>query len=118
MAKALNRVVGDTEHDHLIYDGSHPIDVRNVVVTIAGGEAGTLKRGQVIDYANGAYSVHQESGEVSSIVAETTEYAESDTEVVVSVYTSGTFRIGECITDVELTTADLETFRSKNIYLK
>ncbi len=118
MAKVLNRVVGDTVHDHLIYDATHPIDTNNVVVTVTGGEAGTLERGQVIDYADGAYGVHQESGEVSSIVAETTEYTESDTEVVVPVYTSGTFRASECITGVELTTADLETFRSKNIYLK
>ena len=118
MMNILNGFLGESEKDRLIYDGSHPVDAVNVRVSVPEDTDGVLKRGQVIDYADGAYSVHVASGEVSCIVAEETEYAAGETEVTVPVYISGTYRKSACITDVELTAADLEVFRSKGIYLK
>ena len=49
MTKILNEKVGNVLYDSLIYDGTHPIDGKNVTVTLPGGTAGTIKRGQVLD---------------------------------------------------------------------
>lgn len=50
--------------------------------------------------------------------AEDTSYAEDDTEVAVSAYTGGTFRESECISDGKLEADDIDTLRTRNIYLK
>lgn len=52
------------------------------------------------------------------IAAEDTSYAEDDTEVAVSAYTGGTFRESECISDGKLEADDIDTLRTRNIYLK
>jgi hypothetical protein len=114
----LNRPVYVVEKDKLIYDSSHPIDAANVVVAITSGATGELKRGQIIDYSSGTYKVHAEGGEPSAIVAEAVSYAADETEVVATVYTSGTFRASEAVASPELTDADLEALRGKGIYLK
>lgn len=114
----LNKQVYTMERDKLIYDATHPIDAGVVQVSITPEEEGVIERGTVIDCTNGIYKVHEAGGEVSVIVAEDTDYAADDTEIVVQVYISGTFRASEVKTDEELTEADLETFRSKGIYLK
>jgi hypothetical protein len=112
----LNREAYTVEKDKLVYDGKHPFDVANVPVKVTADTTGTIQRGEVLDYADGAYSAHAEGGTPSAIVAETTEYAADDTEIVVTVYTSGTFRTSEVTP--ELTTADVEALRGKGIYLK
>ncbi len=113
----LNKEVYVAEKDNLIYDMSHPKDAKLVPVSLPEG-AGEVKRGQVIDYADGKYTIHASGGFAAAIAAETIKYAESDTEMPVPVYTSGTFRTSACVSDAELATVDIENLRSKGIYLK
>lgn len=114
----LNKETYEVGKDNLVYDGSHPFDGATVKITVPVGSVGTIQRGQVLDFADGAYTLHAEGGAVSVIVSVSTPYAADDTEVTVPVYFSGTFRKSACITDSELTITDVETFRSKGIYLK
>lgn len=114
----LNKAAYEVEKDNLVYDGSHPFDGATVKVTVPTESVGIIRRGQVLDFADGTYSLHAESGTTSAIVSVSTPYAEDDTEVIVPVYFSGTFRKSACITDVELTVTDVEALRSKGIYLK
>lgn len=120
MAKALNEKVGNMLYDHLVYDGSHPVDAKNVTVTLTKGTAGTIKRGQVIDFtsADGKYKVHAASGVVNCIAARDAQYTAEDENVVVSAYISGPFRKDALIATPALTAADVETFRTNGIFLK
>lgn len=114
--RQLNKEAYEVTKDSLIYDSRHPIDAVNVTVEVT--DAGMLLRGQVLDFADGKYSIHKSGGTVSVIVAENTAYTAEDTTVAVPAYTSGTFRMSACITEDELSETDIETFRSKGIYLK
>lgn len=114
----LNKQVYAMEKDKLVYDAKHPVDVKAVQVTITANEAGKLKRGQLLDCTAGEYSVHEEDGDASAIVAETTSYSSDDTAVTAVVYISGTFRTCEVIADPEITDKDIEALRGKGIYLK
>lgn len=114
----LNRPAYEVEKDNLVYDAKHPVDVKVVQVKVTADEAGVIKRGQVIDSEAGEYSIHAASGEPCMIAEEDTSYAADDTEVAVLVYISGTFRASEVIANPELTDADIETLRIKNIILK
>ncbi len=116
----LNEKAYEMKLDNLIYDNTHPIDGCVASIKVPAEKAGVLKRGQILDFseADGSYVPHAESGSVSAIVANDTEYAADDTEVSASVYISGTFRKSACKTDVALTVADIEKLRSKGIYLK
>lgn len=114
----LSRPAYKVEKDKLIYDAKHPIDVRAIQVSVTPSAPGVLKRGQVIDVAAGVYSKHAASGEVSAIVQEDVSYAQDDTDLIVPVYISGTFRTSEVIAEPELTEEDIETFRTKGIILK
>lgn len=116
----LNRQAYAMEKDRLIYDAKHPIDAAAVRMQITAEEGGTVKRGQVLDYADtdGKYRVHTEGGEARVIVAEDAEYAPEDTEITVVVYISGTFRASEVIAEPEITDSDIETLRGNGIYLK
>ena len=114
----LNKVAYAVMNDKLIYDGIHPIDGGAVEVKTPEGTGG-IKRGQIIDVtADGEYVLHADKGTPSVIAAENVEYAEDEDTVTVPIYISGTFRKSEVISDVELTAGDLETLRSKSIYLK
>lgn len=112
----LNNEVYKMEKDNLVYDMSHPLDAKNITIALEG--EGIVKRGQVIDYADGAYTLHAAGGAAVGIVAEDTLYTAEDTEITVPVYISGTFRASACISGVELAVADTENLRSKGIYLK
>ncbi|MFG6330042.1 MAG: hypothetical protein K1W06_11350 [Lachnospiraceae bacterium] len=112
----LNNEVYKMEKDNLVYDMSHPLDAKNITIALEG--EGVVKRGQVICYADGAYTLHSAGGVAAGIVAEDTPYTAEDTEITVPVYISGTFRTSACISGVELTMADIENLRSKGIYLK
>ena len=112
----VNNEVYTLEKDSLVYDTSHPRDAKNI--TLASSGAGVIKRGQVVDYADGAYTLHTEGGVAAGIVAADTAYTAEDTEITVPVYISGTFRASACISGEGLTTADTENLRSKGIYLK
>lgn len=114
----LNETAYTIEKDKLIYDSMRLIDAANVTVTVPKEKVGTLKRGQLLDFAEGKYVVHAESGTASVIVAEETPYAADDTDITVPVYVSGNFRKSEVESDVELTAVDLENLRLKEIYLK
>ena len=114
----LNKEAYKVTNDNLIYDSSHPIDARNVPVTVQTGAPGIIKRGQVLDFEGTGYKPHTENGTVSAIVAEDTPYTGEDATVAVPVYISGTFRETACITDTALSIQDREEFRSKGIYLK
>lgn len=116
----MNKTAYKVEGDRLLYDNSHPFDARNVLIVVPEGSSGTLKRGQVLDFdsAEGRFSVHAAKGTVSCILAEDAAYAEDDTDVIAAVYMSGAFRKSACVTDAELTEADVEVLRSKGIYLK
>ena len=114
----LNKKAYAVEKDRLVYDAKHPIDASAIQVKITADKEGVIKRGQVLDFAGGDYSVHAADGEVSVIVAEDAEYAADDTEITVAVYITGTFRASEVISEPELTAGDIEVFRGKGIYLK
>lgn len=114
----LNRPAYAVEKDKLIYDAKHPIDAGTVQLTIIADTNGVIRRGQLLDCADGVYSIHAAGGEASVIVAEDTSYASDDTEITVVVYSSGTFRASEIIADPEIEAADVETLRGKGIYLK
>ena len=114
----LNKQAYTVIKDKLIYDAKHPIDATAVQVSVSTDTNGILKRGQILDCAGGVYSIHEEDGEASVIVAEDTGYASDDTEIRVPVYISGSFRASEVITDTEITSADIETLRARGIYLK
>lgn len=116
----LNNEAYEMKKDNLVYDLSHQRDARNISIAVTEGENGIIKRGQVIDYSEteGKYTLHTSEGMAAAITASDTFYTESDTEITVPVYISGTFRTQACITDTELTTKDIENLRSKGIYLK
>lgn len=114
----LNKLAYTMEKDKLIYDAKHPIDVITVPLTITADTDGVIRRGQLVDCADGAYSVHAAGGEASAIVAEDTSYAADDTEITTVVYISGSFRASEVVADPEIDVADIETLRDKGIYLK
>lgn len=120
MAKVLNEKVGNVLYDKLVYDGSHPVDAKNVTVILTKGTAGTVKRGQVIDFSSedGKYKMHAASGVVSCIAARDTQYTAEDESVVVSAYISGSFRTDALIASPALTAADVETLRTNGIFLK
>lgn len=118
MDRLLNKKVADLVPDRLIYDTTHPIDGRNVVVDLDGSSSGVLMRGQIIDCEGESCQVHTENGKVAYIVAVDTPYSAKDTEVVAQVYVSGTFRQDACISEVALTDKDLSNFRQFGIYLK
>lgn len=119
MTKKLNETVGNTEVDNLIYDITHPWDVRVIKLTLpSDGKGGVIKRGQVIDFGAVGYSVHAEDGTANAIVAESTEYEQGDSEISVSVYVSGSFRKSALISDTDLKEADVESLRSVGIFVK
>lgn len=114
----FNNLAYTIEKDRLVYDSKHPIDAIAVPVVTESGIDGAFKRGQLLDFDNDVYSIHAESGTPSAIVARDAIYTSDDTEVVVAVYTSGTFRASEVISEPAITIADIEGLRSKGIYLK
>lgn len=114
----LNKEVYTVGFDSLIYDNSHLADGTVAMVTVPKDQAGTIKKGQVIDVADGVYSIHASGGEPSVVAAESAEYTADDTEVAVEVYTSGALREGMIVCDPELTAEEIELLRTKNIYLK
>lgn len=109
--------------DKLIYDSSHEIDAGVFTVTLPteSKAAGTVKRGQIIyfDTTKKEYALKKgDDGVAAVIAAEDTSYAEDDTEVAVSAYTSGTFRESECISDGKLEADDIDTLRIEATYPK
>lgn len=114
----LNNLAYTVEKDRLVYDAKHPIDATAVEVMVESGADGILKRGQLLDFGDNAYSIHSDGGVPSAIVARDAAYTSDDTEVVVAVYTSGTFRASEVIAEPEISMTDIEGLRSKGIYLK
>lgn len=114
----LNRQAYAMEKDRLVYDAKHPKDAAAVRVAVSGESGGVIRRGQVLDFADGVYSIHAAGGTASVIAAEDTVYAQGDTEATVAVYTSGSFRASEVTADVELTVQDTEALRGNGIYLK
>lgn len=118
MEQQLFEKVHEEKKDNLIYDYLRLIDSRAVTLTLTGDTAGTVRRGQVIDFDAGRYSLHATGGTANCIVAESTEYAKGDTEVVVPVYISGDFRTSAVLSDVELTDTDTESLRGFGVVLK
>ena len=114
----MNRDAYSVQADRLIYDGKIPVDAKNIVVSITASADGVIKRGQVIDVAAGVYTLHAADGTPSCIVAQDTEYAADDSEVIVPCYISGSYHSDAVIASPELTDADMETLRTKNIILK
>lgn len=114
----LNKEAYTVERDNLVYDSSHPVDAKNVTVAVPAEGTGAFRRGEILDFTEGGYATHTAGGSAGAIVAESTPYAEGDTELAVPVYISGTFRKSACIASVELAETDIEALRSKGIYLK
>lgn len=114
----MNKDAYSVQPDRLVYDGRQPVDARNVVVSITSEEDGVIKRGQVIDEAEGVYKLHAEAGVPSCIAAEDVEYASDDTDVIVPCYISGTYHADAVIASPELTESNMETLRAKGIILK
>lgn len=104
----------------LLYDASHQADGKIVTVSITKGTAGTIEKGEVIDFdaSTGEYSKHAAGKTVSVIAAEKVNYDEKAESAEVMVFTSGTFKKSAVVSDPALTEADVETFRSKGIFLK
>lgn len=118
MMKQLNEG-SEMKMDNLVYDYLRLIDAKVVVLQVSDGP-GVLKRGQLVDFDSEQkkYSVHEAGGTANCVVFEDTEYAESDSEIPVTVYISGDFRKSSVITDVELDVADEENLRNAGIVLK
>lgn len=114
----MNREAYEVKTDSLIYDGRHPVDARNVQVSITPTTDGMIRKGQVIDEADGVFSLHAQSGTPSCIAAGNVSYAADDTDVIVPCYISGTFHAKKVIAEQELTAADAEMLRTKGIILK
>lgn len=124
----LNRLIGESESDGLIYDGTHAIDAGAVAFVNAEHEAGELERGQVLFIATSSYSTSHAlvaagsyvkdstKGDPGAIVAENTSYAEDDGSVTVPVYTSGAFRLSKIKTALD--NVKIEKLREKNIIVK
>lgn len=116
--RELNREAYRMEPNPLIYDFYRQIDAKNVVIKLTDAKAGVLKRGQLIDFADGEYTPHTEGGAANCLVSDDVSYKETDTEVVVSVYISGNFRANKVITDAVLTETDADNLRIHGICLK
>lgn len=116
--KRLNKEAYNAEPNNLIYDYLHPIDAKNIMVTLPGKAAGVLKRGQVIDFDDGAYAPHTGSGTANCLITDDVAYTETDTEIVASAYINGNYRKSKVITDVELTETDMDNLRIHGILLK
>jgi hypothetical protein len=116
----LNREAYSIEKDKLIYDSGHPIDATTVQVSIASDSEGVIKRGQLLFVnSDGVYSIARADGDEASVIAAAdTSYSADDTDIVVEAYISGTFNKSAIVTTDELKAADVETLRSKGIYLK
>ncbi len=114
----LNKEAYRMEPNSLIYDFHRPIDAKNIVIGLTAGKEGVLKRGQLIDFADGTYTLHTEGGVANCLVSDDVSYTAADTEVVASVYISGNFRANKVITDVELTETDADNLRIHGICLK
>lgn len=108
------------QNSGLLYDASHPADGKIITVTIAKGAAGTIEKGEVIDFdaSTGKYSKHAAGKTVSVIAAEKVNYDEKAESAEVMVFTSGAFKKSAVVSDPALTETDIETFRSKGIFLK
>lgn len=120
MSQVLNQKVCESKNDALIHDAHRVLDVMNKTISLTKGTAGTLVRGQVLDFdaEKGTYKVHATGGTASGIVATDTSYGEEDEKVVAPVYISGDFRASACVSAVELTETDKENLRMKDIVLK
>ncbi len=116
--KQMNKEVYNVEPDGLIYDFCRPVDAININVTLEAGKGGILKRGQLIDFADGSYTPHQADGAANCIVSDDTVYTATDNSVVVSVYICGNFRTDRVISDVDLTETDIDNLRIHGILLK
>lgn len=112
----LNGPVYEEKDESIIYDGKHPVDAKNVQLTVAVEAKTVLPKGQIIDYGEHGYKVHAAGGTPVGILAEKTVLAEDDTDVVVPIYVSGTFKRSKVSPD--LNEAGVEALRSKGIYLK
>lgn len=104
--------------DNLIAGNSQHISGRVVEIAVSAGTVTKIKRGQVIDVANGVYALHAKSGTPAAIVATTIAVEASETKVPVEVYESGEFNEMALISAEAITAADKETLREKNIILK
>lgn len=114
----LNKKAYESSFDNLISDIKHQVDVRAIPVTLTPGSAGVIKRGQVIDLDEGACKLHTSGGTANCIVAEDTEYGESDSTVTCAVYITGDFNKSAIISDVEITDSDIERLRGLGIFIK
>lgn len=103
--------------DNMILDGQKQ-DVKNITVDVSGKTSdGVVSKGQVLDLAEGKYTVHAENGDVNCIAAGNAEYKAEDASVVVPCYITGSFRKSALVTDVALTEKDEERFRELGIIL-
>lgn len=114
----MNKDAYSVQPDRLVYDGRQPVDARNVVVSVTSEEDGVIRKGQVIDEAEGIYKLHAAGGAPSCIAAEDVEYAADDTDVIVPCYITGTYHADAVTASPELTESDMETLRAKGIILK
>lgn len=114
----MNKDAYSVQPDRLIYDGRHPVDAKNVVVSITAEDGGVIKRGQIIDEADGVYKLHAEAGVPSCIAAEDVEYVADDTDVIVPCYITGTYHADAVIASPELTESNVEALRANGIFLK
>ena len=114
----INNEVYNVEPDGLIYDFCRPVDAKNINVTLTAKASGVLKRGQLIDFADGSYTPHQAGGAANCIVSDDVAYSASDSSIVVSVYICGNFRTDRIISDEDLTETDIDNLRIHGILLK
>lgn len=116
----LNSHAYAVKKDKLVYDATYPIDADAVQVTISADAGGVIRRGTILDFdqAKEEYTLHEQGGTPSRIVAEDTEYETGDTEVIVPTYAGGTFRASEIHSDPYLTETDIEALRGVGIHLK
>lgn len=120
MAKELSQKLGEMTYDGLITDLDPKVIVGGGVIA-KGAEATTVKHGTILskDAKSGNLAVMKAGATPDCVLAEDVEVG-TDEDANVVVYIAGCFDPDKCIVadGYNLSTADRDTLRTKNIYFK
>lgn len=113
-----DETMGTFEHDGLIIDGSHSLDVKGI--TIASGQ-GKLQRGTVLAIGADKKAVilgTKDSTSADCILTDDVDATSAD--VYTTAYQSGKFNKGALIvkSNYKLADTDIDTLRTKGIFVE
>ncbi|MCI5996107.1 MAG: hypothetical protein MRZ45_09235 [Blautia sp.] len=112
-----NETIGTFTYDDLIVDGKHSLDVKSVSITVAKGT--TLSRGTVIG-TDGKIYAGAGSTSIQPDCILTDEVVGTGSATVVTAYKSGNFNKDALVvaSTYTLTSTDIETLRTKGIFVE